>query len=425
MKKGLFATNLDFQEQAFLIGIKRKSADREETFESLNELERLTESAGACVKGKTLQQIKRIDPAFFIGKGKAQEMREIISSQDINLVIFNENLTPAQQRNLENLFGVKVIDRTALILDIFAQRAKSKEGKLQVELAQLNYLLPRLRGKGTELSRLGGGIGTRGPGETKLEMDRRKIKERIHHLKKELNRVRNVRIIQRLGRRTSPVYFIAIVGYTNAGKSTLLNCLTHAKVTVEDRLFSTLDPTIRSLKLPSHQRVMISDTVGFISKLPHQLIAAFKATLEEVCEADLLLHIIDISNPDVERQIESVNKVLEEIGAVYKPTIHVLNKIDLLDDPSQIKFWKKRLENSIAISALKGNGIKDLCNYIDFLLTQEMESARFKLPLTESKLISQIYAKGKVMQETCEGEEIIIEAKVTPQLAATLKTYRI
>jgi GTP-binding protein HflX len=425
MKKRSLATTSDSKEIAFLIGVKRESDERQKALASLKELERLTESAGARVKEKALQELKRIDPAFFIGKGKAQEIQGAISLNNINLAIFDEDLSPAQQRNLENTFNVKVIDRTALILDIFAQRAKSREGKLQVELAQLTYLLPRLRGKGLVLSRLGGGIGTRGPGETQLEVDRRKIRERIYRLKRELEKVRRVRTIQRLGRRLSSPHLIVIVGYTNAGKSTLLNCLTHAGVIVENRLFSTLDPTTRRLKLPSKQDAMISDTVGFLNKLPHQLIAAFKATLEEINQADLLLHIIDISNPEAERQIESVNQVLEEIGAGQKVVIHVLNKVDLLDDPGLVRFWKRRLENSVAISALTGKGIKDLYHLIDSLLTQEMEKVRIKLPLTAGRLISQIHSKGMVTNEEYKGNEVIIEARVNRRLAITLSAYRV
>ena len=424
MKKRPSATSPALKEQSFLVGIKREFQDRGKALESLRELEKLSVSAGAAVKGKALQELQRIDPALFIGRGKVQEIRETISSHDINLVVFDEDLSPAQQRNLETILGAKVIDRTALILDIFAQRAKSREGKLQVELAQLTYLLPRLRGKGLVLSRLGGGIGTRGPGETQLEVDRRKIRERIHRLNQDLKKVRNVRTIQRLGRRLSSPFLIAIVGYTNAGKSTLLNCLTHAGVIVENRLFSTLDPTTRRLKLPSNQAVMISDTVGFINKLPHQLIASFKATLEEINQADLLLHIIDISNPEAERQIDSVNQVLEEIGAGNRPTIHVLNKIDVLDDPHAIRFWKRRLENGVAISALTGKGIKDLSRLTDSLLTKDMEKARFKLPVTAGRIISQIHANGMVTKKEYKGNEVIIEAKVTPRLAAALSAYR-
>jgi len=425
MTKRLFATTPDSQERAYLIGVKRESDDRQKALESLRELERLTESAGARVKDKTLQELKRIDPAFFIGRGKAQDIQEAISSHDINLAVFDEDLSPAQQRNLEHIFGAKVIDRTALILDIFAQRAKSREGKLQVELAQLTYLLPRLRGKGLVLSRLGGGIGTRGPGETQLEVDRRKIRERIHRLKHDLDKVRNIRTIQRLGRRLFSPYLIALVGYTNAGKSTLLNSITHAGVLVDNRLFSTLDTTTRQLRLPSNQKAMVSDTVGFINKLPHQLIAAFKATLEEINQADLLLHIVDISNPEAEKQIESVNQVLEEIGTGHKTVIHVLNKIDVLDDPSVIRSWKRRLENSVAISAFTGKGLRDLYHLIDSLLTLNMEKIRFKLPLTAGRIISQIHAEGMVTKKEYKGNEVIIEAKVTPRLAAALRAYRI
>jgi len=410
-------------EKAILVGLKQKTRRGPDRSDSLDELESLAKSAGACIAGTVTQDLKLIDPAFFIGRGKVSELEELIKSTEAKLAIFDEDLSVAQQRNLEDALGVTVIDRSGLILDIFAQRARSREGKLQVELAQLSYLLPRLRGKGVVLSRLGGGIGTRGPGETKLEMDRRKIKERMARLKKDLEQVKKVRTIQRRTRKYHGQHLAALIGYTNAGKSTLLNTLSDAHVVVEDRLFSTLDPTIR--KLPGVPQMLLSDTVGFIRKLPHQLIAAFKATLEEVTEAALLLHVIDISSPGIEEQVESVNAVLQEIGIHEKDTLYVLNKIDRITEPGLIGLWQRRLEPAVAVSAKTGAGIPELYAYLDRWISLQMPAVCFRLPLSEGRTIDQIYKHGTVIRREYRGQTVLLEAHVDEQLASALKRFSI
>lgn len=328
----------------------------------LAELEALAKTAGAATAGDIVQSRDKPDMRYYVGEGKLAELKTLCSSLNANLIIFNADLSPSQTRNLQNELGIKVIDREGLILDIFAQHAHTREGKLQVELAQDNYTLTHLTGKGIELSRLGGGIGTRGPGETKLEMDRRRIRKRIAQLKKELEEVRRHRGIRRERRRQSKLPVAAIVGYTNAGKSTLLNTLTKAGVRAEDKLFATLDPVTRILKLPGNKEILLTDTVGFIQNLPHDLIEAFKATLEEVTEADLLLHIVDISHPNFIEQINSTYKVLEDLKAITKPMLTVFNKIDrYIGDP---KVLLKKYSPAVTISALTGTGIEDLISRV-------------------------------------------------------------
>ncbi|MDO8444523.1 MAG: GTPase HflX [Deltaproteobacteria bacterium] len=352
-------------EKALLVGayIPGK-VSRTEAEESLAELAELARTAGAVVAGSYLQKIAAPNPAYYVGKGKAEEIRAGVEAEEIDLVIFDENLTPGQEKNLEELLDAKIIDRTGLILDIFAQRARTREGKLQVELAQLNYLLPRLVGKGAALSRLGGGIGTRGPGESKLETDRRRVRERISRIKHDLEKVGKTRELHRLSRKSVPFPVIAIIGYTNAGKSTLFNRLskmpTGQGALAEDKLFATLDPTIRKIDLPERQTALISDTVGFIKKLPHQLVEAFKATLEEVRAADILLHVIDSSHSNAEVQIVSVKKVLEEIGASDKPVINVFNKTDKIEGEIVPAYLRLVAEGGVPVSAITGQGIKDL-----------------------------------------------------------------
>lgn len=356
-------------ERALLVGvyISGKTA-RAEAEESLSELAELTRSAGAVVVKSHLQKIACPNPAFYIGKGKVEEIKADVESLGIDIVVFDENLTPGQERNLSELLEVKIIDRTGLILDIFAQRARTREGKLQVELAQLNYLLPRLVGKGLSLSRLGGGIGTRGPGESKLETDRRRVRERIARLKYDLEKVRKTRELHRTSRKSVPFPVIAIIGYTNAGKSTLFNRLSKTPsgkgVLAEDKLFATLDPTVRKITLPGMETALISDTVGFIKKLPHQLVEAFKATLEEVLSADILIHVIDCSHPNAEVQIESVKKVLGDMRASEKPVLNVFNKVDRLEGGIIPAHLRLAAENAISVSALTGQGIGELINYL-------------------------------------------------------------
>jgi len=330
------------------------------------ELEALAKTAGAEMVGDITQSRDDPDIRYYIGEGKLKELMSLCNSNDANLVIFNNELSPSQVRNLQDELGIKVIDRTGLILDIFAQHAHTREGKLQVELAQDNYTLTHLTGKGIELSRLGGGIGTRGPGETKLEMDRRRIRKRISQLKKELEEVSKHRGVRRERRKASRVPVAAIVGYTNAGKSTLLNALTKAGVLAEDKLFATLDPVTRKLKLPNKKEILLTDTVGFIQNLPTMLVEAFHATLEEVTEADILIHVVDISHPNLVGQINSVYKVLEDLKAITKPMITVFNKIDrYVGDPEVLL---KKYSPAVIVSALKLAGLDKLAQNIEKLI---------------------------------------------------------
>jgi len=344
------------EEKAILLGVCLAGESPESARQSLEELRALADTAGAVVVGEVIQNREKPDASFLVGKGKAEEIASLCREEGADLLLVDRGLTPSQQRNLEELCGCKVIDRTALILDIFAQHAHSSEGKTQVELAQLRYLLPRLTGKGKQLSRLGGGIGTRGPGETRLEVDRRVIRRRIDHLQKELRKLERIRGLRRRLRTRRNVFSVSLVGYTNAGKSTLLNRLTGAGVLVEDRLFSTLDSTTRRIRLEGGDALVITDTVGFIENLPHQLVEAFKSTLEEVAEGDLLLHVIDASAEDITRRVESVLGVLEEIGAAGLPRLDVLNKIDRCDEERRRELVR-RFPEALQVSALTGEGI--------------------------------------------------------------------
>jgi GTP-binding protein HflX len=402
------------KEQAILIGVQLSETDFEHVEESLDELEQLVITAGAEVASRIIQVRETPHSRTFIGPGKAEEIKDLAQSLNADIVIFDSELTPSQQHNLEDIMSRKVIDRTALILDIFAQHAHSSEGKLQVELAQLVYLLPRIKGRGVELSRLGGGIGTRGPGEQKLEVDRRRIRKRIQHLRQELSHVSQNRSIQRKKRKRAAVFSVSIVGYTNAGKSTLLNALTDAHVHVEDKLFATLDSTTRKLKLPSHQSVVLSDTVGFIKKLPHQLVASFRSTLDEVREANLLLNIIDASHPQMREQIEAVEVVLSEIGAAEKPRINVFNKVDILSD-SEIDQFKKRYPEGVFVSALKKEGIDGVIQKIDEIVSSSLVQVEFKISFDKSNLIEKIYRVGRVISEkhSPHGTKIVAEIPKT------------
>jgi GTP-binding protein HflX len=360
------AREVDTQgERAILIGVQTPESGDSEARESLAELARLAETAGAQVLDASIQKRANPDPATHIGKGKVAELA--LRSRELNAtsVMVDAELSPSQQRKLEEAFGLKVVDRTALILDIFAQRAQTREGKLQVELAQLKYLLPRLRGVGVAMSRLGGGIGTRGPGETKLETDRRRIYTRIAHLENEVALIKKHRGTQRQGRRRSGTPQIALVGYTNAGKSTLLNKLTRSEVLAEDKLFATLDPITRKLHLPGGADVLLTDTVGFIQRLPTHLIAAFRATLEEVTEADLLLHVLDASHPNAMEHLNAVLEVLAELGAGEKPMLTVLNKVDALEDAGKLQAIEAIVHAPVAISALSGDGLPELLTVIE------------------------------------------------------------
>lgn len=353
----------DEKERAILVGVVLPGMSWWEVSDMLDELALLADTAEAVVVDRVIQRRQEIDPAYFIGEGKARYLSTLVKEWRADLVIFDEDLSPAQVRNLERLIDVKVIDRSGLILDIFARRARSREAKTQVELAQLKYLLPRLTRQWVHLSRQYGGIGTRGPGEKQLEVDRRRVRQKIADLTRSLRRIERQRRTQRKRRRN--IFRIALVGYTNSGKSTLLNALTRANAFMENRLFATLDATTRVAYLPGDRKVLITDTVGFIRKLPHHLIASFKSTLEEAVEADLLLHVVDVSHPHFEEQILVVNEVLDELGILDKPSILVYNKIDLLDDsPGMLHRLKAENSKSVTISALKGFGIPELKNRI-------------------------------------------------------------
>jgi GTP-binding protein HflX len=341
----------------------------------------------------------------------------------VTSVIFDDELSPAQGRNLENLLSRKVLDRTQLILDIFAQRARSREGRLQIELAQLQYLLPRLTRMWHHLSRQTGGIGTRGPGETQLEVDRRRVQERIARLERELEEVRKTRAVQRQGRKRHQWPVAAVVGYTNAGKSTLLNLLTGADVVTEDRLFATLDPTTRSFHLPNKQRVLLTDTVGFLRKLPHTLIESFKATLEEVSEADLLLHVVDLSHSRIDEHMAAVDEVIKELDAFGKQTLIVFNKIDTVENPELAESYLKRFPGSVAISARTGAGVNNLVQALQNALAAWRLRSRFRIPMSESALIAEIHRVGHVLELRYEGGDAVIVAHVPPPLESRLSHY--
>jgi GTPase len=410
------------QERALLVGVELPSNNRKVPLEDgLEELQRLAETAGAKVIQKFRQQLRSVTPATLIGRGKVEEIQGALAELEPDLIVLDEDLTPAQQRNLESAFKIRVIDRSQLILDIFAQRARSNEGKLQVELAQLEYLLPRLTRQWTHLSRLGGGIGTRGPGETQLEVDRRRIRERIAHLKRRLKTVERTRTLQRKERDEVPFATVALVGYTNAGKSTLMNALTRAGVLVEDKLFATLDPTIRSLRLPTGDTVMVVDTVGFIDKIPHSLIEAFKSTLEEVSRADLLLHLVDMASPRFEEQIQVIEEVLQEIGAGTIPSILVPNKIDLVSALPLQQLKRHALEGIAPISALTGTGIDRLLDLIGKALDQGKEPFQARFFSGQGKLLSLLRERGRILKESYHGDEIHVTALVTPKLAGQMR----
>jgi GTPase len=388
--------------------------------DSAQELRELVRSTGALVEEEIVCHRDKVSPRYFIGKGKAEEVAIIVKDEKLDAVVFNNDLSGSQQKNLEEIIGVKTIDRTQLILDIFARRAKSNEGKVQVELAQLLYLMPRLVGKGIILSRLGGGIGTRGPGETKLEVDRRRIRERIAKLKKDLERLTLQRKMRGKSRQKIPVPSIALIGYTNAGKSTLLNSLTESKVLVEDMLFSTLDPTIRQFVLPTNQKILLVDTVGFLHNLPHHLIESFKATLEEVVDADALLHILDISHPKVEQHNEAVYDVLEELGAAGKPIITVLNKIDKVDEVAVERF-RKIFDNPVAIAALRKQNFQELIDRLVIQLSRLVDIAEFTIPQARMDLLKMIYEKGRVLSKEYSGQDIVIRAQVPIKVKERIK----
>lgn len=386
--------------------------------DSLAELASLASTAGAEVVGTMVQRLRAPDPAYYLGRGRARELADLVTEHDLDLIIFDDELSPSQQRHLETLTGTRVIDRTALILDIFAQHARTREGQLQVELAQLEYRLPRLTGHGRQLSRVGGGsrgsggggvggaIGVRGPGETKLEEDRRRIRARISELGRDLEVVRQHRARQRGQRAERAIPVVAIVGYTNSGKSTLFNALTAAGVVAENKLFATLDPTTRHLTLPTHQEILLTDTVGFIQKLPTSLIAAFRATLEEVVEADLLLEIVDITHENAIEQSETVNDVLAELGAVDKPRVTALNKIDRLADADAVD--TTLFTNAVPVSAITGRNLDTLLVKVGEVIRAKMVDVRVRLPFERGDLVELFHRRGHVASETPDADGVVV-----------------
>ncbi len=387
-------------ERAILIGMEWGRNDSLWTVDdSLEELKQLADTAGATVIKKFIQKRPKPDPAFFIGRGKVQELALYAQQENIDLCIFDDELSPAQQRNIESVMGIRILDRTALILDIFAQRARTNEGKLQVELAQLQYTLPRIMGKGLMLSRLGGGIGTRGPGETKLEVDRRRIRDRIAFIKEQIEKVKAVRSLHRSKRKKNNVFEVSLVGYTNAGKSTLLNTLTNSDIYAKDQLFATLDPTTRQLTLPNKQEIIITDTVGFIQRLPHQLIAAFRSTLEVVTEADLLVHVIDVSHELYKEQAAAVHEVLKEIGAETKPVITVYNKIDKLPPDSKLADRLAMEEDTVCISAAKKLNLETLQQMIESHLKSKAVEVTLCIPYAETAKAAQLHETANVLEQ--------------------------
>ena len=396
----------DSKEKVILTALELPAMESEDVEESLLELAGLAETAGAEVVDSNVQRRRRPDSATYLGRGRVRELAELAGSRGVDLLIVDRELQPAQQRNLEEAVGVRVVDRTQLILDIFARRA----GKLQVELAQLQYLLPRLTGLGTQLSRLGGGIGTRGPGETRLEVDRRRIRKRIADLQKEIEEVRRHRTLLRRGRQTVPFPLAVLVGYTNAGKSTLLNKLTGAGVLAEDKLFATLDPTTRRIDLPSGDTALLTDTVGFIRNLPHHLVAAFRATLEEVAEADLIVHVVDASHPRMKEQMRAVEEVLKFLEAGGKPRLTVFNKVDRLDDTNNV-LPPPNLPGEVAVSALNGAGLSQMLQRLSGLLAAGRVTETFFVPYNRSAVLPLIYENGRVLEEKHgpEGVEVTTE----------------
>ena len=410
-----------FRERIILVGVTVPPADEEDTERSLDELALLVDTAGADEVARVVQRRTTLEPATFIGKGKAEELRELAEELDADTVVFDEELSPAQQFNLEKLLGRSALDRTAVILDIFAQNAHSQEGKAQVELAQLRYRLPRLRGRGSDLSQQGGGIGTRGPGETQLEVDRRRLVRRVHKLEADLRDIGRHRSTQRKSQRRSRLSRVAIVGYTNAGKSTLLNRLTDAGVLVEDRLFATLDATTRRLQLPGGEPVLITDTVGFVRKLPHQLVEAFRSTLDVVVDADLLVHVVDASSPDPREQIDAVRAVLAEIDAASVPELLVFNKADV--SPDEAGRLVRAHPGAVAVSARTGEGIDAFLLAVGDRLRAAATVVELAVPFDRGDVLASVHREGEVLVEQADEGGMRLRARLDPAAADRLREF--
>jgi GTP-binding protein HflX len=422
--KALIETANRRTERVFLIGVELKGRSTWDVQDSLEELAELAQTAGGVVAGTATQKLERLLAGTFIGTGKAAELATKCKEERVDTVIFDDELSGAQARNLEKIFECKVLDRTALILDIFAQRARTSEGKLQVELARLEHLLPRLTRYWGHLSRQSGGIGMRGgEGESQLEADRRKVSERIDKLREELAAVVRQRATQRAGRKRNEWPLASIVGYTNAGKSTLLNKLTGSTVLAEDVLFATLDPTTRRLRLPTNQNVLISDTVGFIRKLPHDLVESFKATLEEVVEADLLLHVVDISHPKADEQIAAVNTVLEELGVQAKPTLMVFNKIDRFQMNGEFARYRERFPHAVAISAKLGDGISELLGEISSGLRPIRDFVELRIPHDKPQVMARLHEVAQVIERNYKGKTARFKARIPPHLRREFEPF--
>ena len=416
---------MEFIDKAILVVVDPRNADGAEA--NTEELRLLLASAGVGIVDEMHVRRTSPDPRYFIGKGNAEEAYVRVQDREASVVVVGEDLSPTQQRNLEDAATVRVVDRTQLILDIFAQRAHTSEGKLQVELAQLQYLLPRLSGKGIEMSRVGGGsaggIATRGPGETKLETDRRRVRTRIANVKDELEAVVKHRAVQHKARRNLLVPCAAVVGYTSAGKSALLNLLTGSEVAVHAKLFATLDPTTRRVDFEGGPSIMLSDTVGFIRSLPHHLVAAFRATLEEVVDADFLIHVVDAGHRYAAGRRESVREVLEELGVVDKPTITVFNKSDLVRDQYELRRLTATTENSCYMSALTGDGVKYLVDLIRKIVSRMMLRTQAVLPYERGDLVALCHERGHVIATEYRPEGVYVEVELSPDLAARVAAY--
>ena len=424
-RRRLTATETDLgvlRQRALLVGTGFEARTPDEAEASLEELALLADTAGAEPVAIELQRREHPDPATYVGKGKAQELRDLAEALDVDVVIFDDELSPAQQRNLEKLFARDVVDRVALILDIFAQHAASQEGMVQVELAQLRYRMPRLRGRGLQLSQQAGGIGTRGPGETQLEVDRRRLQRRITKLERDLVQLARTRATQRKARRRRHLTTVAIVGYTNAGKSTLLNRLTHAEVLVEDRLFSTLDPATRRLRLPGGETVLLSDTVGFVRRLPHQLVEAFRSTLEEVADADFLVHLVDAGVPEPDARIAAVHTVLREIDAADLPELLVFTKSDTTT-PDELERLLARHPGAVSVSARSGEGVAALVATVGDRLRALAPVVELRVPYDRGDVLAALHREGEVLVEVHEEGGTRVRVRLAEAVASQYRDF--